>query len=330
MTIYSDSYQTTVGSMISADHIKKIQYGVKEFAIKNSLHAHRLDVAVQGEFTPFFVVGSNADEDGIPLFPHPILVSNTSQGNLLASDLRFFVRKDTPIDNVESSIRNLTEYNFARSRTILNLLWVNHGVSRVKNTLQFASGVYSSWLSEVISKTYNLDFKDKTVVAIIAHFFYQSLFHEKSVFDKEEKETMAMNTTRTTTAPANLVLEVFDKIQGMSDINDFCTAVTDIVENVRLKNFNPAILLTLVKNSWYGTNAKEVIAVALEHPPTWAAVVYTALTERTYKASTITRIAEAVGKRGGADAYQRSFSALMHELTEVTATESAIFIRDFD
>jgi hypothetical protein len=87
--------------------------------------------------------------------------------------------------------------------------------------------------------------------------------------------------------------------------------------------------LTVTRNSWYGTNAKEIISVALEHPPTWAAIVFTALNERTFKNSMIYKIAERFGKRGASDEFIDSYISLVKDNTLSVASED-FFIRDFE
>jgi hypothetical protein len=66
----------------------------------------------------------------------------------------------------------------------------------------------------------------------------------------------------------------------------------EITDSVRLKDFNAGVLFTLLGNTWFGANAKEMIAVATEHPPTWIAMLLSAFTERTFKNSQIAKILE--------------------------------------
>lgn len=312
MTIYKDCYDTTVGSVLVT---KPIVNAIKESMIRDGIGHQNLNVKDEGGFKPVFITGGSSSETQIPLFTHPITIKNSLSEQYICADLRFFVRKDTPLDNVENSIKNVTEYNFCKSRLILSMLWQAGLEGRIKNGLQFAGVVYSSWLSEAIAKNFALDFKDQTTLNVITHFFYQSLFSEESVFTEEDKERMAVQTIKATKLDAKTVFGIFDKIGPMGSINDYCNEVAKVVENVRLKNFNLAVLLTIVKNSWYGTNAKEIISVALEHPPTWAAIVWTALNERTYKNSMVYRIAERFGKRGAADEFNNAYTMLIKEFT---------------
>lgn len=310
MTMHKDCYETTVGSVYST---KPIVEAIKEALIKDSLGYMNLNVKSIDGYNPVFITGLHHSEMQIPLFAHPITIKGSKGEHYVCADIRFFVRKDTPLDNVEKSIKNLTEYNFAKSRTILSMLWQTGHEGKIKNGLQFGGVVYAAWLSETISKTFALDFKDQTTLNILTHFYYQSLFMDQEEYSKDDKERMAVQTIKATKAPSEFVFAVFDKIGKLNSIEDYCIQVTSILENVRLKNFNVAVLLTIISNSWFGTNAKDIIKVALEHPPTWVAVVWTALNERTYKNSLVYRIAERFGKRGAADEFNQSYTLLVKE-----------------
>lgn len=327
MTKYTDCYDTTVGSVSVT---KSIVTAIKEAMIKDNLGHMSLNVKDVGAYKPVFITGNANSESQIPLFAHPITIKNSQSEQYMCADVRFFVRKDTPLDNIEKSIKNVTEFNLAKSRLVLSMLWADGQEGKIKNGLSFAGVVYSNWLSETIAKTYALDFKDQTTLNIIAHFFYQSLFSEEDTFSPEDKERMALHTAKATNAPATLVLSIFDKIEKMDGLEDFCAIIPQILENVRLKNFNLAMLLTIVKNSWYGTNAKENICVALEHPPTWIAIVWTSLYERTFKTSLIARIAERFGKRGAADEFNKSYLMIIREFVSDPSKDGSTTYRDFD
>lgn len=323
MSIFKDSYQTTVGSILVT---KQIEHAIKEAIIKDNINNVNLDIDNKQEYKPIFITGAYSSENDIPLFTHPITI-NFKNVNYVCTDVRLYVTKNAPIDQINNNVKNRTEFNFAKSRGILNLVWLNNGVNSIKNSLSFAGTVFSAWLSETISKTYALDFKDQTILAIITSLYYQSLFIDSVELDDDTKQRLAVHTIKATKAPAQMVFEVFDKIKSFSSIEDYCSSVKEILENVRMKDFNLAMLLTIIRNSWYGTNSKEIISVALEHPPTWCAIVYTALNERTFKNSMIYRIAERFGKRGASDEFVDSYITLVKDYS--VAVESFEPIREF-
>lgn len=324
MSIFKDSYQTTVGSVLIT---KQIEIAIKEAIIKDNINTVNLNVNDKDDCKPIFITGSYSSESNIPLFTHPIMI-NFNHINYLCTDIRLFINKNTPIDQITDNIKNRTEFNFTKSRSILNLIWLNNGVNNIKNSLSFAGTVFSAWLSETISKTYALDFKDQTILAILTSLYYQTLFLENNELTDETKQRLAVHTIKATKAPAQMIFEVFNKVKHLSSIEDYCFYVKEVLENTRMKDFNLAMLLTIIRNSWYGTNSKEIISVAIEHPPTWCAIVFTALNERTFKNSMIYRIAERNGKRGASDEFIDSYISLVKDYT--IATENLEPIRDFD
>ena len=304
MTILKGGYQTTIGSSFITKHIEE---GLEESIIRNG-DFPTLNVKSDDVIKPGFVVS----ESPIPLFTHPILV-NTHDKRYLITDMRLYVRHPSGIDigNIEASIKNLTEYNFCKCRSILNLIWLNNGVDEIKSRTSFASSVFSHWLSQSVARIYGLDYKDQLTLTVITNFYYQTLFTDKIKLDEEDRQKMATHTIKATKAPADFVFKVFDRIESMGGIEDYCATVKKLLENSRLDNFNLGVLLTIIKNSWYGVNAKEIISVGLEHPPTWVAILYACLTERTWNSTAIYKAAESVGKSGGIDEFMNGVKDLV-------------------
>lgn len=322
--LYTDSYQTTVGAAFVT---KSVETAIKQAIIKDGIDRVSLHVKSEGEFQPVFITGAYPSESDIPLFTHPISITSLDRRKYLCTDLRLYVKKDLDIEHVEAGIRNLTEFNFIKSRAILNLLWVNGQSAMIKNSLMFGTSVFSHWLTDTIVRAYALDFKDQSTINVLCAFYYLTLFDNEQI-DKEYKERLAVHTIKATKVPADFVFSVLDRVEQMNSVNDLIQAIIEITENSRLNQFNLAVLLTLIKNSWYGTQVKEILAVCLEHPPTWLAIVYASLSERTYKNSLIFKIAERLGKKGLADEYMANYRNLIeqhlasaHESIDILAFE---------
>ena len=310
MPMFKDSYSTSIGSMYN---VKPIVSAVQEAIIRDNINSMSLGVLENNGIKPVFITGAFHSEDKIPLFTHPISIFNFNGNNYLCTDLRLFIKKGADPYDVEKSIRNTTEYDFAKSRAVLNLVWIAQGVGSIKVDLRFCEVVYSAWLSQVISRAFALDYKDQTIVSIMASLFYQSLFNDIDSFSEEDKHKLTVHTMETTKAPSDLVTSVLEKIKPFKDIHDWCEQLNHVLENVRFTKFNAAVLLNAISSSWYGQGAKEILSVSLEHPPTWCAMVYTSLSQRTYKNSMIYQVAERMGKRGAADQFLTSFRGLVRQ-----------------
>ena len=305
MPIFLNAYATTIGS---ASITKNIETSIKEAIIKNNFNVTNLGLTKDSNLVPYFITGSLLGESEIPPFTHSITVPNFKGCTYDCTDMRLYI-------SPEGKIKNKTECNFAKSRAVLNFIWQSAGPGPFKSSFQFAGGVFAQWISNAIANTFALDFKDKITLAVAASYYYQTLFYNDEITDSVMQK-IAIHTINATKTNSQMVLEIFDRLQELGpieNISKFCSILPDLLENVRLNGFNLAGLLTVIRNSWYEVNAKEILSVALEHPPTWIAIVYTALAEKTYSTSTITKIAEKLNKVNSVNEFKLSYIDLIRE-----------------
>lgn len=291
--MHQTSYETTIGSSLV---VKPVERAIKEACIKDMLYNQHLDLITTLEIRPLVVTGQYTSESNIPLFAHPLLVTGTQGYSFLCADIRPFIRKDRLDDQWSTipPIRNTTEYNFAKTRLILNLAWVTGAVRQIQSQFSIAGSVFAGWLSELITRQYALDPRDQTALFCLSYLHYQTLFQDSPQLDDDTVQAAVIHIIKTTPAPGTLVNSLVNEMKSLplGDLNAYCEAVKTVLQNVRLEKFNPGILVTLTGQSWFGLNAKEILAVCLEHPPTWVSIVYTAIEERTFRNSVIAKLAE--------------------------------------
>lgn len=331
MTIKRTAYNTTVGIGLVTKHIEA---AIKEAFIRDVVFNRNLGLITSLEYKPVFITGTQTSESNIPFFAHPLAIENFKGHNFICMDIRPCIRQVSDVETAgaDFAVRNQTDYNFAISRLVLNMAWLAGDISQLKLNLSFAGAVYAAWLSESISKRFALDPKDQMVLAIISHFYYQSLFFQGEHIEEEMLQRFAVHTIKATKAPSQLVFDIFDKIKDMDTIEDYCQNIKDILANIRLDGLNPGLLITMIGNTWFGNNSKENLAVALEHPPTWIAIVYMAIAERTFKNSMIAKIAERYGKGNLAKEFNDGMKILLdsyHE-KETSGHERGLTFNEFN
>ena len=317
---YPDSYATTAGAVVVTNTIRS---GILKCFAQHDLHKINLNLRSEGKVKPVFITGKYDGEAAIPLFDHPMIIEY--QGTkYLCTDLRLCLSKQSSDDQpVEQRIRVRADYNLAKSRAALNLAWVNEDRDTLKSSMNFSTRVFASWIADITARVHTLDFGDQTRMAILASLYYQSLFTESKAGDQFSEDSirrMSVHSIGATGAPSKEVFAVADSIKEFGGINGFAAAVrgfepdgktpltTPIFDNVRLKNFSASDLYNSLANTWYGTKAKELISVALEHPPTWMAIIYTAMEDRSFSKSAIGQLAERYGKRGLGDQFKLSYA----------------------
>lgn len=304
MTFHRTAYDTTIGSSLNTTAIRR---AISEAIVRDYIQDKKLNLISSLEYIPLFVTGRYTSEESIPFFAHPLIVQ-CKQGKFICADMRMFVRKDN--GSYSEQISNAAEYDMMFHRVVLTLLALTDGPSSLRSSLGFAGVVYASWIAECCGKAFALDIGDQVKLNILAHQFYQSLFFEESKFDEEVLQMMAVQTAKALRVPVEMCLELFDRLEPATDLEGFCNNVKNILENVRLKNLVPGSLITIVQNSWFGINHRELLAVALEDPLTWIAIVVASLEQRSFKNAMVSRISERLGKQGKAQEFMKTFKAL--------------------
>lgn len=329
---YKTCYETSVGRIFNTKALDRALY---ESLITGGLQSRRFGVENVGNVSAVFVIGGNTDENLIPSFTHPYLIGDFKGRSYLITDLRLF--RTSNLDymsehSFEVSVRNKAEYGLVKARAVLSLMWLDEAKrEKLRSQFKFAAAVYASWLSQAISRTYALDFHDQALITAIGIYYYHTLFIKEARLSGNELETAVIHTIKATKLPAQDVYQLFEQLREVHSITDYCEAVKDVVSNVRLKDFNLAMLLTQIRNTWFGTNAKDLLSVALEHPPTWISIVFSTLTERSYKGSALYSIIEFCGRRGNADEFRMNFLDLLRSnVVALESVENELHIPDFE
>lgn len=322
MPFYATAYDTTAGRGVNINKIAgAIQQSLlkENFALVNNQQQGIEMPIPQDGCVPTLVTTQTDVEMDIPVFSHPVYVDlsairKSSVENYMVSDARpFMIGKPTDRDG-RLVVKNQTEFDFTKNRTILSSHWYKRNTDSFKHLSASLTAIYAAWVSEAISRRFGLDPKDQHYLAILAAYHYQSLFYTDTKFDENDRLKIAPVVAKSTYAEIDLVLEVLDRFTQMEGIFDYCKAARELTENPRLEELNPALLVTMVSTSWIGTNGREIAAVALEHVPTFVMMTYGAFTERTYKLAALSKITDRFKGRKGEDEFLRNLKTLIAQI----------------
>lgn len=316
--IYLTAYDTTVGR---AFQMTKTVRAIQESAIRDTPYQRVFGLLNLNDeeikTIPWFVVGSTSSESQIPFFTHPILVDLDNRGEkVLCADIRPYAQYNPNHFNDDDAlrIRNKIGLNLEKLRLSLNLLWIDKRPTMIREISVIPMTIFSNWISEAISRRFGLSPKDQLTIGVICSFYYYSLFTNNVDFDEDEKSRIISATVKATRAPLVMVEEILSKLKPMPSIKEFSAVIRELVENIRLENFDEGVLINLVISSWFGVEARQIIGVAMEHPPTWVSLVYSAFTEKSYKNTVISKIAQRyLGPKGEND-FVRSLVSLIKEV----------------
>ncbi len=311
MTIFDTAYDT---SACSGFRIKDIQDKLAEGRHTGALRKVTVRTNHNQEgATLFLLEGGNSSADVIPYFHHPMRMPAVKVGGReedveIALDVRPFGKWYAP--NSTFVVRNRTEYEWNVKRAILNYVWLTERKEILRDISPIPAQVYASLMSDAISRRFALDNGERVRLQVLAAFFYLGLFGTQTD-DELARDKMVATIGRIVPVGSEAIYDWVGSLEPIRDLTGFCKAAQDITGSVALQDFNLRTLVAIIGGTWFGTNARENIVVALEHVPTWVMAVAASLDEATFKRSALAKVSERFGRGNAASNFIKSLNTLI-------------------
>lgn len=295
-------------------------YGVtatKDFNMKRTLDALE-EATIHGDVVSVTEYGSvrmlqqrTAAATSVPHFDHPLYIGKKDEVGYVVFDARPFGTVNKLNDQFE--IRNIPEYDLLLLRAKLDYIWNTAHVSAMAELSRLPLAIYAMWLSGVIAHKYTLDGEEQMRLQALAGYFYACLFVEGDKLTDNELNRMVGQIANATNIAADTVFQVTADLPVLTNLASFCEAAYKVTGSVRMKELNQAVLLTMMGGTWQGNKRVEYIGVALEHPPTWLATLFTAMKSRQFKHTQLARTVELNNRSGAGDNFIRAVIAFTNE-----------------
>lgn len=230
------------------------------------------------------------NEPGIKPFAHPIVMEidnhGTSEKRIIAD-----VRAASRIDKNTGALKGSADLDYLRLRCrIMDLVWIDDNSADLLNMGDFQIKVFSRLLSENISRRMNLQFDVQMRMQVIAAYYYICMFYDEVLTDETSKMKIAKRIGRSIQLTVPNVLLVLDEIEPMYTIGQFTETLRSKGQSIRLEKLTPGLIYNMLGGIWYGSNAVEQVAVALEHPPTFVSMLHLAMIDRGYRKTILGQI----------------------------------------
>lgn len=245
-------------------------------------------------------------------FAHPIVVRDKrSDDYAVYVDVRNYMRLNqvgTPVIHAHSDyaltvLRGLMQSNWIRPDDRHNLM----SLGDIPVTF------FSRWLSDILTIRLNLTPDIQSRVSVIIAYYYLNLFLEgdDSEVPEDIKVRFGSMIARATYVSIPDVYAIIDELPRMFCTEDLIKSLVAHSNTTRFEKLTLAFLYTAVSGSWFGSNAREIVSIALEHPPTWIALVFSAINERGYKNTAVGRIAQNMKNNDAVAAFGKSMQYII-------------------
>lgn len=303
--MYISAYDTTLCRNFKTDTLTK---ELSKVAF-NSIRANNSSI-------PSDVILITPEHQEVPQFAHPFILQSA-----IAHDNKpsfcVDIRSCSRIVGHELVISGKDEYEFQMTRVLLTKFVAEKGLEDLGAMANFPMQFFITWLSEAIGRVKRLDPRVQMNVGIICGVYFLSAFRDESgPYSEKEKLRYSGLINRVMRYPAQDVIDLIDKLSPMATLGDFSNNVAEHSGSVRMNDINPPFIYTAVGGGWFGFNAREVLAVSLEHLPTLYSLVFAAATQRAFKKTVVAGIVERISRHGDSDAFVKQMLRVKDSLLQ--------------
>jgi hypothetical protein len=253
----------------------------------------------------------------IPVIAHPITFTSVLDKKVYTVvDLRPYRAQVRRISDNHLELPNSGPIPFNLMRARLQQLWNIPNSPDLFNLSTFPQTVYSNWIANALGSRLSLDAETTVSLQALAAFWYQCQFEEgpQRTLSEGEAVLYAKAVDRATRIPQTRVIDLLLGYgKTITKASEFIEAAKTI-NSVRLGQATLGLLYTILATSWKGSTAiREVVGVAVEYPPTFLAMLWSAVHEKTYRDTPIAQWAQRYGREGNSAKFTANLGLLLKE-----------------
>lgn len=320
-------YSTSTGKMY-ANSIANVLFSIQQNEKSTTgavVHYIRDEFNRDDILMPEGVMLVTAEADNVSPFGHPIVSGVVEKGeakflqsNRFDNTVYIDGRGFTSITRERVlKLNDRDEFEMSMVRAGLTSYAARNDIADLLSLGNFPLQVWIRWLTDIITRRTGLAPNYQRNVSVIIGVYYFSLFANLEVLEgdyrqlpEKEKIKIARAIQSVTSIPSELTFEILDKLKAMNDLEDLAEALVNHSGAISLSAIGAGTLRAMVAGSWMGANSKEVAAIALEHAPTFFAMVFRALRSRTHSKTLLGTAAVLANKHKDGDQWMKGLLSL--------------------
>lgn len=270
--------------------------GIKVEPLKAELQKAQINGLLSVIDTDLYEVQSG---DTIPAFQHPVIFKNGSNQDVVCIDTRVYRTKD-----YQAIVQNnIPEFEFQVLRGRLTKNWLKYDKKFFTSVLDDAMKIYVYWISGAIARRFSLTPNESMVIDVLLGFNFVNMFNQHESLDEINRLAFVQRFSRVFPLHGpNFVENIINDIpRPYATLPELVNDIKTKSGSVRLNSLNAGVLYTLIGNTWMGYQAPVILSTAIEHVPTFYALIYSAAKETMYRKTGFTQVVDKVASKSKGD-----------------------------
>lgn len=244
----------------------------------------------------------------VPPFIHPIY---SPEKDIAFVDVRGFssVGQDGNL-----ALKGDVDSELTLLRAKLELVWQRAPRADTFTAFHFSNLIFVRWLADTICHKQGLQLGQKSKVLAVTGLYNIGLYYN-NITDEYQINKYAEMISRDFYIPLEEVFSVIDTLDNPfpRDVDEYVESLKKMQISPRLANLNTVGLYAMLGGSWFMTaNSIQLVGLAVEYPPCFAAMVSIATRHKIFKKTQIGERVDRANKGGAFDHFARAMNTIIN------------------
>lgn len=280
MAIFYSPYETTIGSKFNTDR--------SQIAIRQSLGLKYPWMKINEANKTVFIYPNPV----VPTFSHPLTIETVKGLTYTFCDLSSFIRERQEGEYV---VANKPLFSLQTIRTVLTADLINNGTRSIKSLSPNVVKTYVDLITSSLSMAFSLNNEEVLALRALSGWMYYSMLHNDPYAGELEFDALIAKLSREINIPSSFLYRYIDQ-EFYKNVSDFLEKLRQKITNPAVQKINEGLFYTVIAknlnaNVWIGLEKQEILAMSVEHIPTFVATLVICLSEQVFKNAGLTKMA---------------------------------------
>lgn len=280
MAIFYSPYKTTIGSKFNTDR--------SQTAIRQSLGLNYPWMKINEANKTIFIYPNSV----VPTFSHPLTIETVKGLTYTICDLSSFIRER---QEGEYTVANKPLFSLQTIRTVLTADLINNGTRSIKSLPPNVVKTYVDLITSSLSMAFSLNNEEVLALRALSGWMYYSMLHSDLFSGELEFDALVAKLAREINIPSSFLYRYLDQ-EFYKSVGDFLEKIKQKINNPAVQKINEGLFYTVIAknlnaNVWIGLEKQEILAMSIEHIPTFVATLVICLSEQVFKNAGLTKMA---------------------------------------
>ena len=293
--ICTNPYKTSYGSLLN---IAKPEAELKKYIITASNKNLNYEYQCNPTSRLVIITGGTQEEKEMTIFNHPIIFQDIKGNDVIAIDIRKYVK---PHPNYPMSVSEVAKdkagVNYLVNSSLIIADFNNEDFGDYRTLYESITVSYAVFVSYIVNFLVPLNPLEKVYVETAACYYANAMLTPGTADDLPDYNGAIAARISHTKLSLPVVRKTVDEVISNLTINEISTkTLINIIKAVlpeeKAELINETAFINHLSNMWYGPGGNEALIIGLDNIAIWISLVYSCLSDVTYKKSRFSNILE--------------------------------------